>query len=1199
MITELATRVTAPREKLASTLGAYFRLERRYTRAVNLERDLEVSGSLDGYVLTERAIELVERMLGAQARAHPVRAWTVTGVYGTGKSACAHFVASLFGPRHNPGRRRALEILKAQPLATQLSVKFGKSLPERGFVRAVATATREPITHALIRALARGAETFWEGRTGRKPLVLNRLRDLRDVVSTGGSVPPDEIPRLVRQLVDAAQTGLLIIIDELGKALEHVAHDPAAHDLYLLQQLAELRAGPHDPPVLLLGLLHQAFTEYGHGLSQVERAEWDKIQGRFEDMVFVQSPEQTLRLVSEAIKPSPPQSLTLAVRTSGEAWHAHLSSAVRHPYITEVLSSERIAAVYPLHPIAALVLPTLCAKYAQNDRSLFTFLTSSEPHSLSRFLEETAVDLRSLPLLKLPEVYDYFIDGAGIALSARPQFRRWSEVHSVIRDAVGLAPDELAALKVIGTLNLVTSSGPMRASRAMVLSALMDKPRDRRAWERWSAVVDRLTGMRLVTHRQQVDEFRIWEGSDYDLDAALRIRLENERRSLAELLNETAALTPVVAERHSYRTGTLRFFERHYIDNSEALTRIRAHASDSDGVIAYWVGDNEPTQVPPAAADGKPLVVVARAPVGALRQAASIYASLSALDHDDASLQTDGVARREVRERLAIAREALDECVRNAFIPAVSGEEKQQVWVAGAPRRLARLNTVLSEVCENVYHASPVLWNELLNRRDLTSQGAKARRELIEALITRHEHPRLGLTGNGPEVSMYNSILLKTGIHRAGDTGTWIIGPPTTESVRAVWEAIQEFCMGAASDARSIDQLYGVLAAPPYGVKQGIVPVLLTAVLLHHSDDVTLYQEGTFVPILGPEHLELLARDPNRFAVKHFSLAGIRLEVFRELELIIAGSRSALPAGVRNPTLLNVVRPLVRFAKSLPAVTRQTHQLSQPAIAVREALLSATEPDRLIFDSLPTACGLEPFLPDVSVPDPQRVAAFRKALQHCLGELRVNYERLIDSCAMRVHGAFGVPADVMNFREHLRVRAQYLVSQVVERRLRSLMNAAVDQTPDYRQWLTALLMIIADKPVDAWSDDDLVKFEVNLGDLSRRFANLEALQKEVARDRCEGFDARRVTITVPNGEERHCLVWLPRTDHEIVERQTERLVDSLRGIENEQQRQAVAVALVERLLGLEPTTQGEEVTHLGQSRSTPVAPKVKGRRRHG
>ena len=56
----------------------------------------------------------------------------------------------------------------------------------------------------------------------------------------------------------------------------------------------------------------------------------------------------------------------------------------------------------------------------------------------------------------------------------------------------------------------------------------------------------------------------------------------------------------------------------------------------------------------------------------------------------------------------------------------------------------------------------------MLNRTDPTSQGSKARRLLLEAMIEHGSVSGLGLEGYGPEVAMYRAFLKHTGLHRYG-----------------------------------------------------------------------------------------------------------------------------------------------------------------------------------------------------------------------------------------------------------------------------------------------------------------------------------------------------------------------------------------------------------------------------------------------
>ena len=590
-------------------LADHFRIGRRYARSVNIERDLESAEALDGYLLTPRIRDLAERIVTAHVQVRAQRAWTLTGVYGTGKSAFVQFLSSFYAPAEHPARSLALQLLEEDG-AQALAERFRASIPAEGFVLAVAAGRREPLAHTLIRALAGGAERFWRNRMGPRPRPLKHIRALLDAVERGEQPDAACLPELVREMAVASRTGVLIVLDELGKNLETAARSGGGEDLYLLQQLAEFPNGEADPPVLVIGLMHHAFTEYADGLAATSRSEWEKVHGRFEDVPFAEAPAQMLRLVAAAIQADPPPEIAGLIRSAAAAWHERLSCASATAYVSETLPANRVSQLYPLHPLAALVLPTLCARYAQNERSLFTFLASPEPHSMTRFLMEREILEGRLPWLRLSDVYDYFVDVAGIALYARPQFQRWAEIHGIIGDAVGQDPHELQVLKTIGTLNLVGSTGAVRAGRRLVISALMERPDDGVEEATWTEVLERLIARGTVNYRESVDELRVWEGSHHDIALLLRQRVEAERRPVEELLFEAAPLQPAVAQRASYQSGTLRYFERHYIGSAAALATVECRAPDADGVIAHWVGDTAPQSVPAETRDGKPLVVL-------------------------------------------------------------------------------------------------------------------------------------------------------------------------------------------------------------------------------------------------------------------------------------------------------------------------------------------------------------------------------------------------------------------------------------------------------------------------------------------------------------------------------------------------------------------------------------------------------------
>ena len=1157
-----------------NTLANLFSVERRYSRSVNLERDLERSDALKRYLLTERSVDALRRILSG-LKEGTSNAWTLTSVYGTGKSAFAHYLASLCASSKSKMRSLSLEITQtALGKESDEYRALESSVPQQGYLRAVAVAQREPISSTIIRALLRGAEAFWTPAKRKKVNAVYRLQELAAEIELGNKIDGEEISALVKELAKASKTGLFLIVDEMGKNLEYAAGDRGAEDLYLLQQLAEL---PRDDkhPIYILGILHQAFADYSQRLASIQRNEWSKIQGRFEDIPFTESAGQMMRLIGQAIERTSIDSHACALHNQAQEWFARLNNIFER----EELNAEVLEQVYPLHPLTALVLPTLCQRYAQNNRSLFTFLTSSEPYSFKNYLEEASVEGNRLPSLKLDRVYDYFIEAAGMGLASRSNMQRWVEVQDLIADAKYLDPDILRVLKTIGILNLVTITGLTRATRELVKLAMCDRCDDTSEIESWDRVIGKLLEKGLITHRRQLNELRIWQGSDFNVDNELIRYREENREPLFKLLSSIRPLKPLVAQRHSYQTGTLRYFERCYLDSSGNLKDLSCSAADSDGLIGYWVDDKRPKSVSNLTADGKPLIILCAAELESLRIQARNYAALKKIQQNASELQTDGVARREVRYRVAEAEQLLYESLQNSFELA---NDKNDCWIEGKQitiKNITEFNSQLSAVCDRIYHKSPKIWNELINRRQLTSQGAKARRELIEALIEHSDLEKLGLEGYGPEVTMYHSLLRETKIHKEEDRYWDIYSPKKESGVWTLWQAIDEFCLTAKDKPQTLDKLYQTLANPPYGIKQGMIPILIAAVLLYHIDDVGVYQDGTFIPVLGVEHFELLLKNPSRFAVKSFEIEGLRLEVFKELESILRSPKKKKTGNLRNATLLTIVSPLYQFIKKLPNYTQQTKRLSSEAVAVLQALIKTVEPDKLLFIELPQACGL-PAIDTEEADDGITAKELRIKLVKVIKELSQAYDNLLAECQSLLLDAFGVRKGKPKLREDLRIRSNYLIDKCIEPTLKRFTKAAVDETVDDTQWLKALVMIVADKPAESWTDQDLTRFEIELADLVRKFQNLEALQKETTA-KGEGFKARRITVTHADGQETHRVVWVNNEQEKQVEQLVEKVMNVLP--QDPKLQQAVLTKLTEQILKVD-SVSNEEIATLAKKR---------------
>lgn len=93
-------------------LSDVVKVESRFGRSVNLERDFYGQAALDGFILTTTGRTALHRFAESLNNAVAVRAWTLTGPFGSGKSAFALFLAKVLGFESSADVRTARELLK-------------------------------------------------------------------------------------------------------------------------------------------------------------------------------------------------------------------------------------------------------------------------------------------------------------------------------------------------------------------------------------------------------------------------------------------------------------------------------------------------------------------------------------------------------------------------------------------------------------------------------------------------------------------------------------------------------------------------------------------------------------------------------------------------------------------------------------------------------------------------------------------------------------------------------------------------------------------------------------------------------------------------------------------------------------------------------------------------------------------------------
>ncbi len=1134
---------------MSKTLSDLFSVKGRFRRSVHLERDFYTNENLlEGYVLTTTARDVLGRVVSTLENNESPKAWSLTGAYGSGKSAFALFTANLLG-----NSEQAIALLEQGDISLHkrfTDINGNGKFSSSGFCPVLISGERAPISLALLRGLQHGLTSF--NGIPRNYAPLPKIRTLLNTAKDGTLPHSTEITEIfasaTRQIKRHGGSGLLLVIDELGKFLEYAIHHPAQGDMFVLQTLAEFAHRSKDTPLFLLTILHQAFERYAEHAVESQREEWAKMQGRFEDVPFIEPIEQVLRLVGTALE-----------NRSKITGNVNFNSVIELGLKTQQLDDNELIQLLenclPLHPTVALLIGPLFRRFAQNERSLFAFLSSSEPYGLQDFLSNQHYDGNRLPMFSLSDLYDYLNITHGNKLYTSNNSKKWAEIESVIMQLSDPSDLTVKMIKTIGLLGIVSEPIPnLKASELLLRYALDDNTEEFDT--EFAETLAILKNRSITIHRLYNDTYVLWGGSDIDFQERLHEAETHVDRKVALDANLARYMPtrPLVARRHLFETGTLRHFTVRYTNFENFDANLTEPHEDADGLILYALpaSKHETEQLRKKAekATRKKVLIAIPNSIGFLQEAVIEVARLRWIQQNTPELQKDDVARRELSVRLLVAETDV-----SRQLKAIFDEDNENTcsWYYKGGRLPIRSyktrNAYLTDICKQIYNKTPIIRNELINRRKISGTVTAARRELIQHMLENGNKKDLNIKGYPPKMSIYRSFLLNSGIHRRKNR-KWGFHPPKKKDDKNrmwhTWDKIEEFLTECENKRQPVEKLYKRLMKQPFGVRSGPLPILLCAAMLCYRKEVALYENGSFVPDLSMPVFERLLKAPDRFELKRFRMTDHRTDVlaqyFNALNEILDDSDYTSDTDPLN--LLAVATPLMLFVARLPNYTLATQTLSENAKNLRKAVLDAREPDTLLFYDLPKVMGCTPFSAETET-NP-KTNQFFQSFRKVLAELKQAYPSLLNSIEQQIASNFSLEYKGDELCRELRNIAEPLEGVTRGTQLTGFLMRISDSELDFNSWLEAIATFIFKKPPASWVDADKAQFEISLSQFARKFRHFEAILYEKLKHIESSSETIRIGITTPNEHEQERVVSLTNTEHaEKVEQAITKVLDDL------------------------------------------------------
>lgn len=1100
------------REKLASL----YRVRPRFLRSVNLERDFGDPLACKGYVLTDMIRNALTVIIEGLRPTSGRRAWRITGDYGSGKSSFGVYLAQLL----SNARVNLPKSLKRVSWNT-LGLKPPDLLP------VLITGTREPIGLAIAKGLAAAIRRLYNKTpTSKAYLALFAI--------AGGSRKYAD-KKLVDAIISAKAevvrqkkaSGIFLVLDELGKFLEYEMLRPDGQDIYILQMIAEEAARSGKTPLVLLVLMHQSFATYAEHLNTSARKEWEKISGRFDELVFRHPLAQSAHLLSAALNLDVSRIPARKRSESRKCMQAAIDMGLFGPSPSRSALSSLAESLFPLSPTVLPILVRMLHRFGQNERSLFSFVLAEEPFGLQAF---SSAPPQTTEFYRACDLYDYIRGNLSNVILEQSANNHWHVIDSTIQKAVDNDSVHAEVLKTVGILNLLNATDMLATENAILWCVAGSKKSKRREVEK--IIID-LRKKKTLHFRGLGGGYCLWPHTSIDLD-----HLQNETLSTlgpiehpTEVIKEYLDTRAIVARKHYIRSGNLRHFEIQYASIENVEKKVSVLPEQADGVILIVLTDSQDERSRAIAMVQTKRLKVSKTTMLAFPQPISnISAELEDarcwdwIAQNCMQLNSDAYAREEVERQRVTSRAKLNGRIHDLLNLRLHSGTMDIVWFWKRKERAINtgrdLVAFLSHVCDKEFSQAPHVRNELINRRKPSSAAAAARLRLIAGLLSNSHLDRLGMPidKKPPEMSMYLSLLKYGGLHQK-KADSWRLALPRTAkadtcNVRPAIQRIDDLLRGADDARVSISKVFEALRRPPYGVRDGLIPILLAVYIAAYRDKIALYEDGSFLPEIDERDFQRLTKEPQAFEMQRCSIEGVRAEVYEQL----IGALKLQVGDRTKQDILAVVQPLCIYVADLPDYARSTKRISSSASQVRSLILGARDPVNLLFRDLPRACGCDAITPDVNM-GKSEISAFAQELRKCIDELRSVYERLIDRVCRRLLEEFSLSTSVTDARVVLAERASHLLVAVTQQQLRSFCLCLADNNLSTSKWIESLASLVASKPPNRWNDKDEVIFDQELHHLVGLFLRLESMIFDTQTSVTSNGKAVRLTITRPNGEE--------------------------------------------------------------------------------
>lgn len=1011
--------------------------------SVNIGYDLNNVDKIKNFIPTASAINLLEDILLSTLPSSTERSRVLIGAYGKGKSHIMLMILSLLMKRDLSLFDRMLSKISGTKLHQSI-LNYYES--DEKILPVIVTGSNTSLTQAFLLALQRTLSnndlSDVMPETNYKAAVSAILRWKKEFPDTYEkfaeliSTPVDEfISRLqnydtnayeefesvypsltagsvfnpflgfdvvelyenaVNGLRKKGYSGIYVVYDEFSKYLEANIAAASVSDTKMLQDFAEKcnRSGKLQMHIMLIS--HKEIANYIDVLPKQKVDGWRGVSERFLHVRLSNNFTQTYEIIESVIQKNKVLWNEYCSNYS-KTFEAIQNRYFNHPVFSGMDENEirkTIIGCYPLHPISTFILPRLSERVAQNERTLFTFLSSNGVSTLPAFLD--SFEDKEFSVIAPDRIYDYF----------EPLFKK--EIYS------GALHDNYVLTEII-LEQLDTNSLESKIVKCISLIYILEqfeklKPTKEELFgifsigyssEEIEVAIDSLIKKEYVVYLKRSNNYlQLKQSSGVDLQQKINDVVESQRisTSVEMALNEVNYENYLYPSRYNDTHEMIRYFSFRFITEKdlESIDTIKAQIrkAKADGVIFGVIPESQETinalrkKITDVSVDIERALFVLPKSYHNIEQPVREYKAVI-------ELRNQSVGDKVLFDEYEVVYEDLRDLI-VAFISSYTRPELyQSYYVFGGKEqsiyRKAMLTELLSKICDSIYSKTPVINNEALNRNEATPMARNSRNKIIAALLRTELEPYLGLTGTGQDVSIMRSTLIRTGIiENASDEIKINLHPESNPLISNMLSEIESFVLAAREKGpQSFANLYSNLCSYEHGIslRKELVPLYL-AVVLHEYKQQIIINDRHGQVLLTTDTIIQINAVPENYRLEFLDWNSDKSEFVRRMEGIF--SDTVLVTEKNNSPYDYIILAMKRWYVSLPKYAKEMKKTPDGKLIDKGysgfiKLLSQNPSGHVfLFEKLPQVFGYSEFI--VGVTD--NISGAKNFFDNALSRLR-------------------------------------------------------------------------------------------------------------------------------------------------------------------------------------------------------------------